>query len=200
MTPPPQTATRARAHVADKRDAIMTAALELFVERGFFGTAVPEVAERAQVGAGTIYRYFESKEALVNAVYRTQKMKMVGALLTDFPATAPAREQFRTIWMRMAKFVDEDPNGFLFCELHHHAPYLDADSLAVEQRSTDLVVRFLEHAQARGEIRKAPPFLLIGLVMGAFIGVVRWATETKLALTPDVWALAEQCTWESVRS
>src|SRR5438067_8425981 len=43
----------------DKREAIMSAALELFVERGFYGTAVPEIAERAEVGAGTIYRYFE---------------------------------------------------------------------------------------------------------------------------------------------
>ncbi|MGN6106845.1 MAG: helix-turn-helix domain-containing protein, partial [Kofleriaceae bacterium] len=56
----------------DKREAIIAAALELFVERGFFGTAVPEIAERAGVGAGTIYRYFESNEALVNAIYRQE--------------------------------------------------------------------------------------------------------------------------------
>ena len=62
--------------VSDKREAIMQAALELFVERGFYGTAVPEIADRAGVGAGTIYRYFESKEALVNALYREQKMRV----------------------------------------------------------------------------------------------------------------------------
>jgi TetR/AcrR family transcriptional regulator, repressor of fatR-cypB operon len=200
MTPPPQLAARARTAPVDKREAIMTAALELFVERGFFGTAVPEVAERANVGAGTIYRYFESKEALVNAIYRDQKLKMTSALLTGFPLNAPAREQFRTIWSRMARFVDENPKGFAFCELHHHASYLDAESLAVEQRMIDLVVRFLEVSQTRGEIRAAPPFLLIGLIMGAFIGVVRWATESGLVLTPEVWAQAEQCAWESVRS
>jgi len=201
MTPPPQiAAARARTAPVDKRDAIMTAALELFVERGFFGTAVPEVADKAQVGAGTIYRYFDSKEALVNAIYRDQKLKMVSALLTDFPVTAPAREQFRAIWSRMAKFVDENPHGFAFCELHHHASYLDAESVAVEQRMISLVVKFLEASQARGEIRKAPPFLLIGLVMGAFIGVVRWATESGLVLTPDLWALAEQSGWEAIRS
>src|SRR5689334_15289154 len=59
----------------DKREAILAAALELFVERGFYGTAVPEIAERAGVGAGTIYRYFESKETLVNELYREQKMR-----------------------------------------------------------------------------------------------------------------------------
>src|ERR1700730_16443430 len=75
--------------VSDKRAAIMTAALELFVERGFYGTAVPEIADKAQVGAGTIYRYFESKEALVNALYRDLKMQFAGAVIDGFPAGAP---------------------------------------------------------------------------------------------------------------
>src|SRR5690606_27876447 len=65
----PATRPSQRAIVTDKREAILHAALELFVERGFWGTAVPEIAEKAGVGAGTIYRYFESKEALVNALY-----------------------------------------------------------------------------------------------------------------------------------
>ena len=43
---------------------------ELFTERGFHGTAMPLVAERAGVAAGTIYRYFDSKEALVDAVFQ----------------------------------------------------------------------------------------------------------------------------------
>jgi AcrR family transcriptional regulator len=201
MSPPPASIARVRvAAPADKREAIMAAALDLFVERGFFGTAVPEVAERAHVGAGTIYRNFDSKEALVNAIYRDQKMLMVKALLDDFPVTGPAREQFRTIWMRMAKFVDENPKGFTFCELHHHATYLDEQSRAVESKMTDLVVKFIENAQSRGELRAGPPMLLIGLVMGAFIGVVRYANETNLALTPDVWSLSEQCAWEAIRS
>ena len=185
---------------ADKREAITTAALGLFVERGFWGTTVPEVAEEARVGAGTIYRYFDSKEALVNAIYREQKMKMVSALLDGFPVDAPAREMFRELWTRMARFVDENPKGFWFCELHHHASYLDPESIAVEQRMTDLVVAFLLRAQARGEIKKLSPYMQIGLVMGAFIGVVRWACERKLVLTPELWVAAEQCAWESIRS
>src|SRR4051812_14698782 len=71
---PSQPLITGRKHAGDKRESIMSAALDLFVERGFFGTAVPEIADRAGVGAGTIYRYFESKEALVNAIYREQKL------------------------------------------------------------------------------------------------------------------------------
>src|ERR687883_607639 len=118
----------------DKREAIMTAALELFVERGFYGTAVPEIADRAGVGAGTIYRYFESKEALVNAIYRQQKLHFANVVLDGFPTVSTTREQFRMLWMRMAKFATENTSAFVFLELHHHQRYLDAESRAVENR------------------------------------------------------------------
>src|SRR5213595_3587672 len=113
-------AAMARKSGGDKREAIMAAALELFVERGFYGTAVPEIADRAEVGAGTIYRYFESKEALVNELYREEKQRFAELTIMDFPKTTIARELFRTMWMRMAKFAMDNPKPFVFLELHHH--------------------------------------------------------------------------------
>ena len=184
----------------DKREAIMNAALELFIHRGFYGTAVPEIAERAGVGAGTIYRYFESKEALVNAIYRDQKTRFAHEVLDDFPAGSPTREQFRTLWMRIARFATLHTSAFIFLELHHHAPYLDAESRAVEQRMLDLIFHVIAAAQARRELKQGPPRLLVGLVMGAFVGVVRSCLEEHPSLEQADWVLAEQCTWEAVRS
>jgi len=178
----------------------MAAALALFVERGFHGTAVPEIAERAKVGAGTIYRYFTSKEALVNAIYREQKVAFSSYVLDGFPFSAPAREQFRTMWMRMANFAIEHPSSFVFLELHHHAAYLDPESRDVEQRILALITNVVTSAQARGELRTGEPRLLMSLVMGAFIGVVRGCTERAQALSDADWAFAEQCIWEAVRS
>src|SRR5258707_1870489 len=88
----------------DKRERILQAALELFAERGFHGTAVPLVAARAGVGAGTLYRYFESKEALVNALFRHWKSELTRALLDGFPGDATPREQFHQFWKRMCRF------------------------------------------------------------------------------------------------
>ena len=49
---------------------ILTAALELFVERGFAATKLADVARRAGVTKGTVYLYFDSKEALFKALVR----------------------------------------------------------------------------------------------------------------------------------
>ena len=184
----------------DKREQIIDAALELFVERGFYGTAVPEIADKAGVGAGTIYRYFDSKEALVNAIYRQQKMMFGQVALADFPATAPTREQFRTLWMRMAKFATLHPKAFVFMELHHHQRYLDAENVALEQRMLDLFSNVVVTAQARGDLKVGPPRLLMGIVMGAFVGVIRSCVEIDQPLESADWKLAEQILWEAVRA
>src|SRR5262245_59396951 len=108
-----------------KRDTILAAALELFAERGFHGTAVPLVAERAHVGAGTRYRYFESKEALVNAVYQHWKSQLAEALVLDFPLDASFRQKFHELFARLVRFASEHPTAVAFLERHHHGPYLD---------------------------------------------------------------------------
>ena len=49
---------------------ILNAALDAFVENGFAATRLEDIAERAGVSKGTLYLYFESKEALFKAVIR----------------------------------------------------------------------------------------------------------------------------------
>ncbi|MDI5791109.1 helix-turn-helix domain containing protein [Bacillus licheniformis] len=41
-----------------------------FADRGFDAATIPMIADKANVGAGTIYRYFDSKEALVNVLFQ----------------------------------------------------------------------------------------------------------------------------------
>ncbi len=196
----PASRPSAKAIVHDKRDAILAAALDLFVERGFFGTTVPEIADRAGVGAGTIYRYFDSKEALVNSIYREEKLRFAEDVIAGVHTVGPARELFRVLWMKMARFAAAHPKSFVFLELHHHARYLDDDSRAVEQRMLDLFTNVIVASQARGELKDGPPRLLMGIVMGAFVGVVRSCVEFERPIDSADWVLAEQCVWEAIRS
>ena len=59
----------------DKREEIMQAALELIAEHGFHGAPMAMIADKAGVGAGTIYRYFESKDVLITELYRELEEK-----------------------------------------------------------------------------------------------------------------------------
>ena len=50
----------------DKRQAILTATMELIAEHGFHGAPALMIAKRADVATGSIYTYFENKDALIN--------------------------------------------------------------------------------------------------------------------------------------
>jgi AcrR family transcriptional regulator len=182
-----------------KREGILDAALELFAERGFHGTAVPLVAERAKVGAGTLYRYFESKECLVNALYQREKARFLSELLGDFPTDEPVREQFRVFWRRLGEYAQRHPLAAMFLELHHHAPYLDAESRALEQRVLEPIVDFIRRAQAAQALKPIDPVLLISLVYGGFIGISKNVLAGHLKLDSDSLDVAEACLWEAVR-
>ena len=189
----------ARAEDGDKRSAILGAALALFVERGYYGTAVPAVAERAGVGAGTIYRYFKSKEDLVNALYRDCKEKLAMHVLIGISASAPPREQFHQLWSRLAHFSLENPAIFSFLELHHHVSYLDDESRAMEGRVLDLATSFVARLQAAKVVKPISADVIMAIVYWSFVGLCRCAQEGRLILSEENLAVAEQCVWEAIR-
>ena len=76
-----------RADARRNREKLLAAAVELFAERGTEGS-LEEVAKRAGVGIGTLYRHFPTRDALVEAAYRNEVAQLRAAadeLLTELP-------------------------------------------------------------------------------------------------------------------
>jgi TetR/AcrR family transcriptional regulator, repressor of fatR-cypB operon len=183
----------------DKRQAILDAALELFSELGFHGTTVPQVAERAGVAAGTIYRYFEGKEALVNALFQHWKGELGRALMNDFPTMRPVREQFHVFWRRMHRFATDHRTAFAFLELHHHAAYLDAKSREVEDTVLSAARAFFDATRRQQLTKDVSSELVIAMVWGAFSGVIKGSWIIQTELTETELDQAESCMWEAIR-
>lgn len=182
----------------DKRDAILSAALELFSTRGFHGTPVPLIAERARVGTGTLYRYFQSKEAIVNELYREKKRQLAFALLGDLPLGAPTRQIFHEVWARLGRFAQDHGDVLAFLELHHHDDYLDDQSRKLEREALGPLKAFVEDAQEKQIVKQYPAEVLMAIVWGAFVGVIRASKMGLCPLEPAMEA-AEACMWEAIR-
>ena len=85
--PPSSRAARA----AERRQAIIDAALDEFVARGFAATRLDDVAKRAGVAKGTIYLHFKDKEALFQELIRTALVPLIGRLAAPPPAGGSVR-------------------------------------------------------------------------------------------------------------
>lgn len=183
----------------DTRERIVTAALELFAERGFHGTSVPDLAARAGVAAGTLYRHFEGKDALVNALYRDWKQVLLDRVFSGFPADAPFREQFHALWTRWTSFAADHPIAAAFLELHHHQDYLDGESRALEQGVEEQILAYVRTAQQAQVLADLPPPVLMALVHGAYVGLVRAARQGRITLDRATVRATEERLWAAVR-
>ena len=88
---------RSAAARADRRDAILRAATDVFAGRGFFNAQVADVARAAGVAAGTVYLYFDSKDDLLVSIF---ERTMREAIAEGRAAVSPVRDpvdQLRTV-------------------------------------------------------------------------------------------------------
>ena len=166
---------------------VLDAALAVFTERTYGGAAVPQVAERAGVGVGTIYRSFAGKEELANAVYRRAKQAMLDRLVSALASVGPdasPRARVGAVWAGLAAYAGSDPDGFAFLELQQHAAYLDEDLVRDGQRG--------------GDLREGDPATLVALVFGAFVGLTKQRRSIGRHLTDSDVAAAGDAVWHLV--
>src|SRR5262245_24865505 len=82
---------------AERRDAILNAALEEFAASGFAAARLDDVARRAGVAKGTIYLYFRDKESLFQELVRSMLVPIAGTIETAQMRDVPARVIAETI-------------------------------------------------------------------------------------------------------
>jgi len=184
----------------DKSERILEAALELFAEQGFNGTAIPQIAKRAGVSVGTIYWHFDSKEAVVNALYRHWKLEFTRAVITELPSNVSHRELFHVVWRRIVDFSLEHPKALAFLETHDHASYLDEESLKLTRTTMAPFCELLSGMARTRVVKPLQPELLISIVFGAQMAVLKAAWQGALTLDEPLLQAAEQCCWEAIRA
>ncbi len=104
--------------MSDKQEDIKQAAISLFSKRGYDGTTVPLVAKQASVGAGTIYRYFENKEVLLNVIMQDEMFRLEQSLKAQFPAEKSIREQFNHLFFGLIQYSQENYDSMMLINLH----------------------------------------------------------------------------------
>lgn len=181
------------------RDTILVAALACFTERGFHGTSVPAIAREAGLAPSSLYRHFESKEALVNELYRSLKGRLMSALAPALQGELEPRAIFRRFWHRLVQLARESPEVIVFLEHHHHGDYLDEASQQLEERTFEPFYAILATEPARAALAPLPPEATMAIVWGAFSGLFRAHRLGHLDWDDALLAETEDRVWRAIR-
>lgn len=158
---------------------LMQAALEVFAERGFAATRLDEIAARAGVSKGTVYLYFESKEALFKAAVETAitpVLEAAEALVAE--AAHPAAELLRRVvfdwWRDVGSTVLGSLPKLLVAESGNFPELARWFHDNMIRRAQRALAGIIEAGVARGEFRPIEPMLGARIVFGPMFAYVLW--------------------------
>jgi AcrR family transcriptional regulator len=175
---------------ADKRDAILGAALRLIARLGLHNTPMSAVAREAGVAAGTLYLYFPSKEAMINALYLAVLEDRDRSMVADYdgPAPAPATGAgaLWPFWSGLARWYLEHPEASSIVQQCQASAILTEETRAVERRMNAEGLVHFEQAVRAGVLRDLPLKVFWALVAGPIFSLAHMRDAGEVEVTDDV--------------
>ena len=139
---------------AEIRERLFRAALKLFAQKGFLETTVEDITEAADVGKGTFFNYFPSKDHILLAFGEMQLSKLEAAIEMARQTNEPMPEFLRSLGVRMTQEPTRNPaiiRALLQAYLST-TPVREA-MMALQRRVHALHTQMIQLGQDRGEIR-----------------------------------------------
>lgn len=155
---------------AERRIAdIMLAAREVFTEKGYSDALISDIAERAGVVEGSIYRFFTNKRDLLVRVVEHWYEEMIAHDNEQFAGVRGVWNQMRFVIHHHLAAIKRDPalSRLVFQELRPAADYRQTRVFQLNQRYTHRLIDVVKAGMAHGELRAdASPGLVRDMVYG----------------------------------
>lgn len=105
-----------------KRDAILNATLELLASSGFHGFSIKQLAAKAGVATGTVYLYFQDRDALIRELHMNILQRFAEAMFADHDVELPLAEQHHHLCCNLWRFLVKNPSVLLSKAQFDHLP------------------------------------------------------------------------------
>jgi len=164
-----------------KRDIIITAALEIFAQKGFQKARVTEIARRAGVSEATIYKEFKDKEDLLHAIPEKIMPEATAELLLHMQGIEGARNKFRKfLWFYLYFFEkNKDWATIVLLQIRPNPRFTQTKAYQLIRQFTRIFINILDEGKKEGVFRET---LDDNLARHIFIGGIEHITTRWLLL------------------
>lgn len=159
-----------------RRESIITTALKLFSEQGFYVTTIPDIAAKVGMSVGNFYNYFSSKDVLAKELilYISEYLGRHIREINERPSSTKEKiAAIVSMYFSMASKRPEMIEYFLRIYLSNREVFADGceGMICVSPFITEMMI-FFDDGVAGGELRNQDFFSAFGLFMGYLGGMV----------------------------
>jgi AcrR family transcriptional regulator len=149
----------------EKRNALLAAAIDAVASSGVAASTL-KIAKDAGVAEGTLFRYFPTKDDLLNQLYLDLKSDLMGFLAANYPADAGIQAQFPHLWSRFIDWGMSSPDKRKALRQLDVSDKITEASQDASQAMFYNLQRMVEKGVETGVLRDQPILFLWGVIQG----------------------------------
>jgi AcrR family transcriptional regulator len=173
-----------------KREAILSAATELFARKGYYGTAVSEIAVQADVAQGTVFHHFKSKENLLISICDELVKKYITGVKEAAAEPGTGWESLVSVLNFNLRFKKEQYESIVVASRETWSLDREDEDLykhfcGLMGQIIEIMSECIERGIADGSIREVPTNITALLIHILLSGITHIQTQGLLTL-PDL--------------
>lgn len=159
-----------------KKEEILSAAAVVFAEKGFSNTKMEDISKRAEIGKGTLYEYFRSKDDLFFALYKNLMNSFHTRIYSCLsPEQTPTEALTAMISATLRAFDEWHDYGMLLLEFwneHRRGKFLKLDFSDVYDKSRGILKNLIEEGVIKGEFAEIDPMVASSTIIAVLDGIL----------------------------
>ncbi len=185
--------------VSSKKDAVLKAVLDLIGENGFHGVPMSLVAKNAGVAAGTIYHYFESKDAIIRELYEQIKHRMAEAMFSKDFEKQDYKSRFFNGWINLCRFFIDNKNILTFIQQYNSSPYSKQQAPDYVSPFSIRFEAFLKDGMESGYVKTMEYNLIGAIVFGCIMTTAKFHMEGRHKYSNSDLTKIATIIWDGIR-
>jgi AcrR family transcriptional regulator len=166
-----------------KKELLLNAALKLFVENGFHGTATAKIAKEAGVANGTLFQYFKTKEDLIISLFVAIKEEILDYMAKNTKSNKSTREEIKLQFISTIVWGLDNASKFHFIQQFYASPYINQISQTDLEKYIKPHYILIENGIKENFIKTMSIDLLYLLISNQAFGLHQFIITQKLSKT-----------------
>ncbi|MUH37354.1 TetR/AcrR family transcriptional regulator [Zobellia amurskyensis] len=182
-----------------KVNTIFEATTKLTSELGLSRLTMSSIAKKAKMACGTLYIYFDSKEQLLNELY---KHLLISGTLSLLPSIQhlPLKKQFFVIWSNVLKFRVSNSCEVIFMHQFRYSSFVSEETSNLDKQFLNFIKDLLDQGKEELIIKNMDNCLLVPLLYGYANTLARQMAIDKVVLTDAIIEQSFHVCWDAIKS